>query len=122
MLTFVYGANLVSWGWFVSQFAAAQISTRSARMAWLVAVFFIVEILMNAVAVRSLLRFLKASRERMEWIATKLSATDSVESKAQSPFPFELLERVAWLFLAGTVPMIGLWLSIAIYTSIAVRR
>jgi hypothetical protein len=119
-LSFFYTVNVVAWGWFVSQFATAKISPGAARMAWLVSAFFIVEILLNTVAARFFLRFLKASRRRMEWLATKLSATDSEESRAQNPFPFELAERVIWAVLAGMVPVAGLWLFIAIFMSLSV--
>jgi hypothetical protein len=120
-LTFFYTLNMLGWGWFVSQIATAQPSPRSVRTALLVSIFFIVEILINAVAARFFLRFLKASRERMEWLATKLSDTDSVESRVQSPFPFQLAERVIWILLAGMLPLIGLWVFIPILMSIAAK-
>jgi hypothetical protein len=120
-LTFFYGANMVAWGWFVSQFATNQTLPQSVWLVWIVSGFFIVEIFINISLARTFLDFLKASRERMEWLATRLSATDSAESRVQSPFPFQLAERVVWILVAGMIPMIGLWMSIAIFISIRSR-
>ena len=109
--TFFASANLIGWGWFVSQLAGGKDYTRLAQLVWAVCILFVIEAIGAILMSRIFLKHARMHRARMDAVAALLSAHGG--TGLSNPFPFALAEPVVNLFLASFVAFIPLWLFVA---------
>ena len=118
-VTFYNTANVVAWGWFVNQFVSDKTPARAALVVWAISIFFIIQTVLAIIGSRQFIKYVRKQRARMDALADRFSVSDGIQT--ETPFPFDLTERVIRLFTISFVPMIPLWAFIAVFVTLRAR-